>query len=148
MQLGECKKLVKTQFHRIAALFFGLLLVIFGGCGKQTVYPVSGTIVDADGKPITELKGGAVEFESLEGKSSANGSIDENGKFRLTSKTPGDGAELGKHRVVITRPYIGPENPVPHVILPKYEKHGSSGLEVTVEPKNNVIELKVERIKR
>lgn len=118
------------------------------GCGTQTVFPVSGTLVDTEGKPITEMKGGAVEFEALDGKSSANGSIDDQGKFRLTSKTPGDGAEVGKYRVVVTRPYVGPENPVPHVILPKYEKHESSGLEVTVEPKNNVIELKVERVKR
>ena len=125
-----------------------VLLALASGCAKQTVYPVSGTIVDTDGNPIPELIGGAVEFESLEGKSSANSSIDDKGKFRLTSKTPGDGAEVGKNRVVITRRYIGPENPVPHVILPKYEKYETSGLEVTVEPKNNVIELKVERVKR
>ncbi len=141
---------MKATIRRAATwLVFSIVVIgIATGCGKQTVYPVSGTIVDSDGKPITELKGGAVEFEALDGKSSANASIDEHGKFRLTTKSPGDGAAVGRNRVVISRAYIGPENPVQHVILPKYENHETSGLEVIVEPKNNVIELKVERLKR
>ena len=148
---GMGKRYMNHYFNlRMIAILSIISSVITSACGcsKQTVFPVSGTLVDMEGKPITEMKGGAVEFEALDGKSSANGGIDEHGKFRLTSKTPGDGAELGKYRVVVTRPYVGPENPVPHVILPKYEKHESSGLEVTVEPKDNVIELKVERVKR
>lgn len=130
------------------ATLVAIFTLCVSGCGTKTIYPVHGQIVDADGKPITEMKGGAVEFDCVDAKSSANSSIDEAGKFRLTTQSPGDGAHLGKHRVAITRPYIGPEQPVPHVIDPKYEKFETSGLEVVVEPKDNAITLKVVRVKK
>lgn len=119
-----------------------------GGCSQRTIYPVKGTLVDMDGTPITTMKGGAIEFQCLDAKISANGSIDEKGEFRLTTETPGDGAHVGKHRVAILRPYLGPETPVAHVIDPRYEDFETSRLEVTVEPKENEIELKVELYKR
>ena len=124
-----------------------LLVFLAAGCGTRLVYPVSGQIVDKEGKPVTGIKGGAVEFESLDHQASANGAIDEDGKFRLTTLTPGDGAHLGKNRVLITRPYFGPEQPAPHVIHPKYQKYQTSGLVVEVEPKNNQITLTVDLAK-
>jgi hypothetical protein len=125
-----------------------LVAVLAAGCGKKEIYPVSGQIIDKDGNPVIGMKGGAVEFESLEAKTSANGSIDEQGNFRLTTLNPGDGAHLGKHQVAITRPYYGPERPAPHVIDPKYEKYQTSGLEIVVEPKNNQIKLTVDLYKK
>jgi hypothetical protein len=124
-----------------------LWAMLAAGCGQKSVYPVRGQIVDAAGNPIAGLKGGAVEFESVDVKSSANGSIDEQGNFRLTTSSPGDGAHVGKQRVAITRPYFGPERPAPFVIDPKYEKFETSGLEAVVEPKENVIQFKVELFK-
>ncbi len=124
---------------------FGLLLPFWlAGCGQKLIYPVHGRIVDPQGNPVTGLKGGAVEFEALEGKSSANGSIEADGSFTLTTKTPADGAHVGKNRVLIQRPFISPERPVPPVIEPKYEKFETSGLVIQVEPKNNEVELKVD----
>jgi hypothetical protein len=134
----------RARFPLLSWTTCAILLATFAlGCAKSDIYPVRGHIVDAEGNPITALKGGAVEFEAIEGNSSANSSIDDEGGFRLTTKSPGDGAKVGKHRVSIQRRYIGPETPVPHVILPRYEKFESSGLEVTVEPKDNVIKLEV-----
>lgn len=133
---------MKNRLPQVAMAI--LLATAVVGCAKRDIYPVRGQIVDPDGNPITALKGGAVEFEAVDGKTSANSSIDEQGGFRLTTMTPGDGAHVGKNRVVITRRYVGPETPVPHVILPKYEKYETSGLEVVVEPKDNVIAIKVE----
>ena len=60
------------------------------------------------------------------------------------TQTAGDGAHVGKHRVAITRRYVGPENPVAHLIHPKYEKYETSGLEITVEPKSNVLRIPVQ----
>jgi hypothetical protein len=124
-----------------------LLPMLLTGCGEKTIYPVRGQIVDRAGNPIAGLRGGAVEFESVDTKSSANGSVDEQGNFRLTTSSPGDGAHVGKQRVSISRPYFGPERPAPFVIDPKYEKFETSGLEILVEPKENVIQLKVELVK-
>lgn len=134
--------------HAVLIFSIGLLLCGLTGCAERKIYPVSGQIVDPDGNPVTDIKGAAIEFESLDFKASANSSIDENGNFTLTTQTAGDGAHVGKNRVAIIRPYVGPENPVPHVIHPKYEKYETSGLEITVEPKTNVLRIPVEWAKR
>ena len=118
------------------------------GCSERKIFPVSGQIVDRAGNPITTMKGGAVEFESLDHKSSANGSIDENGNFKLTTKNPGDGAHVGKNRVLIMRPYIGADQPSPHVLHPRYESQEATDLFVDVEPKDNVVTLTVDRYKK
>lgn len=117
------------------------------GCGERKIFPVHGRIVDPQGNPVKGLKRGAVEFQSLEAKASANASIDDNGNFQLSTEASGDGAHLGRHRVAILRPHLGPEHPVPLVIDAKYEKFETSGLEVTVEPKNNEVQLKVQLYK-
>ena len=127
------------------ALGGGVALLLLFGCGQKTIYPVSGQLIDPDGKPITGMAGGAVEFEATDVKSSANGSIDENGRFTLTTERPGDGAHVGVHRVAITRPYTSPDTPAPYVVHPKYESFATSGLVVNVEPKTNEVTLKVER---
>jgi hypothetical protein len=127
---------------------FALILLLVLGCGSNSIYPVRGQIVDADGKPVSGLAGGAVEFDGGESKTSANGSIADDGTFKLSTSRANDGAHLGKHRVSITRPYKGPENPVPPVINTRYERFDTSGLEVVVEPKDNEVKLTVERVKK
>jgi len=127
---------------------WALLCPLLLGCAQKNIYPVHGQVVDPEGKPISGMKGAAIEFQSLEAKLSANASVDDNGRFHLTTDSPGDGAHIGKHRVAIIRPYLGPETPAAHVIDPKYERFDTSGLEVTVEPKDNRIQLKVERYRR
>jgi hypothetical protein len=124
---------------------WALLAAVSAGCNAKPIYPVRGRIVDPEGKAITGLKGGAVEFEAVDVKASANGPIEEDGTFRLTTERPGDGAHLGRHRVAITRPYFGPEKPAPYVIDPKYERFDTSGLDVTVGPKDNEVRLVVGR---
>lgn len=133
---------------RLFLLGVCLSCFIASGCGSRTIYPVHGRVVDTEGNPIPELKGGSVEFEAVDARMSANSSIDENGRFSLTTLKPGDGAHVGRNRVAITRPYQGPDKPSPHYIDPKYENMETSGLEVTVEPKVNEVELKVNRVQR
>lgn len=122
-----------------------LFLAIAAGCGGPSIYPVHGRVVDMNGEVIKELTNGAVEFECIDAPMSANSPIDADGKFRLSTKRPGDGAHVGKHKVVITRPYFGPDKPAPFAIDPKYERPDTSSLVVTVEPKDNDVTLKVER---
>src|SRR5689334_23193114 len=126
---------VKSTAVAVLFLFFA------SGCGAKTIYPVHGKIVDSDGQTLRELNGGAVEFDGGDSKTSANSSITPDGTFQLSTSRAGDGAHVGKHRVAITRRYIGPENPVPPVIDTKYEKFDTSGLEITVEPKDNEVTL-------
>lgn len=110
----------------------------------NTLRPQTGKV-----KEETTLKGCSVEFDSLEAKKSATGTIDEHGKFRMTTQRPGDGAWLGKHRVLITRPETETDaRPKPRIILEKYEKFETSQLNATVERQANTIKLEVERVKK
>ncbi len=133
---------------RLSKRIVWALLLFSAGCGRSDIYPVKGRVVDMQGQPIAGLKGGSVEFESTNPPSSANGVIEADGSFRLTTKVLGDGARLGKHRVMIMRPFFGSDSPRPFAIDPKYENSTTSGLEVTVQPRDNVVELKVERIQQ
>ena len=75
-----------------AQILGGLLLLALAGCGPRLLYPVEGQLLDKAGNPVTAMKGGSIEFQSREQKMSSSGSIDENGKFRLSTATPNDGA--------------------------------------------------------
>jgi hypothetical protein len=134
------------RWYRCVGWLPGAFLVLSLGCGTSNIYPVEGQIVDAQGQPVTGLKGGAVEFESVEVKASASGDIGPDGRFRMTTDRPGDGAHLGKHRVLVARPYFDPDTPAPRVIDAKYEQYETAELEVMVEPRRNVITLTVERV--
>lgn len=123
------------------------MLLLGTGCGGEKIYPVDGKIVDEQGAPVTELRGGTVEFEAQESKLSATGSIDNEGRFVMTTHKKGDGALLGKHRVIIMQPAGDIDRPLPRIIARKYESFDSSGLAATVEAKKNQLEFKVERAK-
>jgi hypothetical protein len=117
------------------------------GCAARTLYPVEGQVLDQHGKPITELKGCTVEFESVDPKRSAIGTVDAEARFRMTTERPGDGAWLGTHKVLIKRPESEvDERAKPRVILAKYEDNKTSGLRFEVLPQSNTYELKVERV--
>ena len=118
------------------------------GCGGEPIYPVQGRVVWKEtGAPAKELQGGSVEFESEGGEkvASARGDIDAEGNFRLTTKTPGDGAFVGKHKVVVAPPEANTDLPQPKVLAPKYRRPDTSGLTATVEAKENTIDLTVSK---
>ncbi len=75
-----------------------LVAVAAAGCrrGPQVV-PVSG-VVEVDGKPLTT---GAITVIPDQGRA-ASATIGKDGRFTLTTFLPGDGALLGRHRVVVT----------------------------------------------
>jgi hypothetical protein len=97
--------------HRMVGVtLFGLFLAGTAGCGGGSkVYPVRGTVAYPDGTPAKELAGYKVEFEALdaqhEGRGvSAEGEIQSDGSFRLTTFKADDGAFPGRHRVLIGAP--------------------------------------------
>ena len=74
-----------------------------GGCGPSTmpVGQVSGRVT-VHGEPAP---GGRIYFVPEQGPSAA-GLIDSNGQYQLTTRTAGDGAVVGTHRV-----HFGPPPP-------------------------------------
>jgi hypothetical protein len=127
-----------------------LVLVVFSGCGTG-VAPVKGKLVYPDGSPAADLKNAQVLFEGVgsDGKGySAAGTVDETGHFVLTTEKTGDGAVLGKNKVLVY-PYIpDPERPPPKILDPKFEAFATSGLEADVTAGGpNDFTFTVERVK-
>lgn len=108
----------------------------FLGCGSKPLnlpatYPVRGTVVAADGKPLT---GGAIRLTSNDkDRYEATGEIGADGKFELRTIAQGErltGAVAGPHRAVVL-----PDGK-PGDILPAIELK-----EVTVEAKENDLKI-------
>jgi hypothetical protein len=127
------------------------------GCGGRRMYPVEGQVVWADGTPAKELAGGMVQFDLITDNAkesvSPQGIIGEDGRFRLGTAKPGDGAPPGKYRVLVmpliwTEGMLGDKPPPPPVLDPRFQSFDTSGLEVVVEAKSNDVPIKVERIRK
>jgi hypothetical protein len=122
------------------------------GCGSKT-YPVEGKVVFSDGKAAAELAGGSVVFESHATRISAAGEIRPDGGFRLTTEKKDDGAPPGKYKVIVTPPDPDtaqddrPQGRRKPLLDPKFHSFEKSGIEVTVEPRRNQINVTVERAK-
>lgn len=133
----------------LSVLVAASIMVCLSGCGRQDIYPVKGKLIYSDGTPAAELKGSRVIFEGSgpDGRNySAEGEIDGNGHFVLTTTKEGDGAVIGKNRVLIERRMIDPEHPAPRVIHERFERFESSGIELEVEKKKNEFTITVERV--
>ncbi|EAQ78673.1 hypothetical protein [Blastopirellula marina] len=132
--------------HALFAFSCFAILGVTAGCGNGT-YPVHGSIVYPDGAPARELRGGAVEFDSLEQDVSARGSIDDEGKFVISTFEAEDGALPGKHRVLIVPRQATGDERVGKVIEAKFQSYETSGLELEVTAGMNTPTFTVERAK-
>ncbi len=118
-----------------------LLCVIATGCGSSVkTYPVSGKIeVEGGGSP----KQGTVIFSNDKG--TAQGIIQSDGSFKLTTDKPDDGAPEGTYKVIVmgTVPldYKNPDNKP--LVDKKFEALETTTLSVKIEPKENSVTLKV-----
>ena len=135
--------------RRIAlfALVFGPLAA---GCGSRTA-PVEGVVVyaDAPDTPATDLAGYVITSESdgADGKpASATGTVEADGKFRMSTFKEGDGALRGKQKVAITPPILESGSQAPSKIQAKYHDLRTSGLEADIGSSSNQVKLTVERI--
>ena len=116
-------------------LVAGVALALVG-CGKaSTNVRVDGQIVWADGSPARDLAGFVVESTVPGSRVTARGMVDGEGRFRLGTDRPGDGAEPGSHQVAINPVPRFEYEPPPPVTLPeRYGRPETSGLTLTAEP--------------
>jgi hypothetical protein len=88
---------------RLAALFLGVLAVSASGCQRTefTFYPVEGTVTKG-GRPLRDIE--VVFLADADAGTvgpRANGRTDEDGHYRLRTERGGEGAVMGKHRVLV-----------------------------------------------
>ena len=126
-----------------SSLLIGATLTCFVvGCGGSGFATVTGKVVFPDKTPLS--KGNVVFSPADSGTMSAQGVIQEDGSFRLGTRTASDGAPPGKYRVAI-EPYEDKAGPV---IDRRFEDPKLSGLEYTVVAGSNDFTITVDRPKK
>ncbi len=125
---------------------FVLSLPLLTGCSTGLL-PVKGKVSYEDGRPVTA---GSVVVESVaEGnakRNSANGNIQPDGSFQLTTLKSGDGVPEGRYRVAVLSPPLSDdqvgrgEKPL---VEAKYSQLDTSGLEIEVKPGSTEFSLTV-----
>jgi hypothetical protein len=112
--------------------FYVLTLVALAGCSssdRNEVARVRG-MVTLDGKPYTQ--GGSVIFQPEAQCKMATGRIQSDGSYEMTTYSPGDGAAVGRHQViVIPRPAqivdeLAEEKNDSKIVSPIPNKYGSA----------------------
>lgn len=134
---------------RLRLHFVLLVMAAAGGCSR--FYPLEGQLVWADGTPATELAGSSVYFESAEHRTISRSIVASDAKFQLTTERPEDGVPLGLHRVYLVESRGGPGESAkrsPPRVDERFLRPETSGLEVTVPPKEKLVVLKIERAGR
>jgi hypothetical protein len=123
--------------HVLVCLTLALALA---GCGSALPSSVTGQVVFPDKAPVT---GGLVVFEPADTQPfAAQGVIQRDGRFRLGTSRPGEGAHPGKYKVWIEQ-YDDVEP-----IDPRFSDANTSGLEFTVGPGANDFTITVEKLKK
>jgi hypothetical protein len=134
----------------MAATLIGGALLVCAGCGgddgsvkKLSVYPVKGSVVLADGKPLV---GGRIYFVPKDGAVTAEGKLEADGTFSLQTGGSGDGAPAGDYKVRLEpedtsllagkKAAGGKTLPFPQ----RYLDEDNSGLRVTVKAESNQLE--------
>ena len=138
----------------------GTTLVLALGCGggerREGLAPVTGRIT-YNGQPVPA---GQIYLYPVDGNRQSSGSIEADGKYVLTSYKSGDGALIGKHRVVIdaTQPVgplpdpddieamkAGPPRPPKRILPSQYYDQARTPLEAEVKDENNVIDFPISK---
>ena len=115
---------------RLSSLFMMLLVATAAGCGpsRPALLPAEG-VVTLDGKPLAEA---SVIFQPTAGGRPAAGVTDAEGRFKLGTFSPRDGAVPGAHVVTVARSE-GTSPSDTRWISPKvYSLADQSGLSATV----------------
>ncbi len=72
--------------------------LLAAGCGKNKFHKVEGVVTN-NGTPVA---GATVQFVPLEGGRPASGLTGDDGSFKLTTFSTGDGAKAGDYKVTVT----------------------------------------------
>lgn len=132
--------------RRFAALVTCAALLSLSGCGENlpSRYPVEGQ-VNYQGKPLVE---GTVLFHPLgaaaPGLAQPMAITDAEGKFRLTTAQPNDGAAPGEYAITVTQPalvMVGEEETRngPNTLPALFAKPDTTPLKFTVVAGPNVV---------
>src|SRR5262245_26051389 len=97
----ERKGTMSTRWLSWVALAGCFLLIVSGCGGGQKFNKVEGVLKWDEGTPID---GAQVTFHPVkEGGMAANGRTGKDGRFELTTKSSGDGAQAGDYKVTVTK---------------------------------------------
>jgi len=113
-----------------------LLVSLFAGCGdgRPRRVPVAGQVF-IDDKPLTT---GFVRIVP-DNMRAATGTLDSEGRFRLSTFDPDDGCVPGTHRVEIVAKKTITQSEFLWLVPPKYQSVETSGLTVTIDgPTDNL----------
>jgi hypothetical protein len=121
------------------ALLTAAFCVLAAGCGTKgpTLYPVTGKVTGADGKPVENA---SVVFHPVVEPTDPNyvrpqGRTGPDGTFRLTTYAAGDGAQSGEYRVTVELWLVGrPDEPPINRLPAKYGKPETTSFKATVNP--------------
>lgn len=124
-------------------VFCTVVLCLIAGCGSggNELLPVTGTVKNADGSPVTgEIA--RVVFHPTGGQSPASATIEADGSFEAMTNQPGDGMAPGPYKVVLNvlKDYRANIVGVPQ----KYADASSTPLTITVDEGNTHFDLVVE----
>jgi hypothetical protein len=140
----------RAMNRRCLALAVGAGVLVFAGCGRRDLHPVSGTVRFPDGSPLTT--GRVVVTYVPPAAYGGWGYIKPDGTFTLGSFTPTDGIRAGTVQVAITFAYEGegqPDGAGMHprqkpLVHKRFESPATSGLSFEI-PRQTKWEIVVER---
>jgi hypothetical protein len=130
-----------------AVYYFPIVIALLMGCSSSTQESQVIGSVKLDGNPIGP---GMVVFAPIEGDDKpATGSIDAAGNYSLKTSRE-TGLATGKYKVAVSIREMpqnvkrGDRPPLGKLLIPeKYEQSSTSGLEYSVEPGNNTIDIEL-----
>lgn len=118
-------------------------LVVLSACGRSPtpVYPVQGKVT-YNGEVLTT---GSVSFIPVAGGPPAEGHIQPDGSYILTTFKKGDGAVPGEHQVMVSAYQDNGPNANSTPLIPPKFSSGKSGVSGFVkEEKSNTVDLALE----
>lgn len=109
-----------------------LLLVLLTCVGCSDRAYVQGQVIRTDGTPVVKAR---VVARSDETGVSGHGLTNDSGNYSLGVMEKGDGLPPGKYTVVVVEDLGDVTNPKPPTVHPNYRHPTTSGLSLTLEPR-------------
>lgn len=126
--------------NRVLCCVFSLVAL---GCGgTDTLTSVTGTIKGSDGALIAH-ESGTITFYPVGPEKPASGTVDQSGAFTMMTKSPNDGVQPGKYKVVVQL-WKSYRDLVP-AIPAAYGEASTTPLEVTVDADHNHFDFSIEK---
>ncbi|MDR0337691.1 MAG: carboxypeptidase-like regulatory domain-containing protein [Planctomycetaceae bacterium] len=120
---------------------FVLLCLALSGCGNGFI-PVHGKVTFEDGSPLTQ---GGIAFSTA--TFMADGKIQADGSFTLTSSKPGDGLPPGNYTVTISASKTDDKERTIYLVDPKFGDVTTSPLTAEVSGNQKIFDFQVSKPK-